>query len=34
VANAITSRDGYVTKLNNTIGRLFEWRQNGEVAIP
>jgi dihydrofolate reductase len=34
VANAITSLDGYVAKQDNTIGRLFDWLQNGEVAIP
>ena len=34
VANAIMSLDGYVAKQDNTIGRLFDWLQNGEVAIP
>lgn len=33
VANAITSLDGYIAKKDNTIGRLFDWLQNGEVAI-
>ena len=33
-AQAITSLDGYVAKQDNTIGRLFDWLQNGEVAIP
>ena len=28
------SLDGYVAKQDNTIGRLFDWLQNGEVAIP
>jgi hypothetical protein len=32
VAQAITSLDGYVAKQDNTIGRLFDWLQNGEVA--
>ena len=34
VANAIMSIDGYVAKQDNTIGRLFDWLQNGEVAMP
>ena len=34
VANAIMSLDGYVAKQDNTIGRLFDWLQNGEVALP
>lgn len=34
VANAIMSLDGYVAKQDNTIGPLFDWLQNGEVAIP
>jgi len=33
-AQAIMSLDGYVAKEDNTIGRLFDWLQNGEVAIP
>jgi dihydrofolate reductase len=28
------SLDGYVAKQDNTIGALFDWLQNGEVAIP
>ena len=28
------SLDGYVAKQDNTIGRLFDWLQNGEVEIP
>ena len=31
-AQAIMSLDGYVAKQDNTIGRLFDWLQNGEVA--
>ena len=34
VAQAIMSLDGYVAKQDNTIGPLFDWLQNGEVAIP
>jgi dihydrofolate reductase len=33
-AQANMSLDGYVAKQDNTIGRLFDWLQNGEVAIP
>lgn len=33
-AQAIMSVDGYVAKQDNSIGRLFDWLQNGEVAIP
>lgn len=33
-AQAITSLDGYIAKQDNTIGRLFDWLQNGETAIP
>lgn len=33
-AQANMSLDGYVAKPDNTIGRLFDWLQNGEVAIP
>ncbi|MFD4369352.1 dihydrofolate reductase family protein [Rhodococcus sp. NPDC058521] len=32
-AQAITSLDGYVAKQDNTIGRLFDWLQNGEIAL-
>ena len=32
-AQAIMSLDGYVAKQDNTIGRLFDWLQNGESAI-
>ena len=34
VAQAIMSLDGYVAKQDNTIGSLFDWLQNGDVAIP
>lgn len=34
VANAIMSLDGYVAKPDNSIGRLFDWLQNGTVALP
>lgn len=33
-AQANMSLDGYVAKQDNTIGRLFDWLQNGDVAIP
>ena len=33
-AQAIMSLDGYVAKQDNTIGRLFDWLQNGDVEIP
>ena len=33
-AQAIMSLDGYVAKQDNTIGRLFDWLQNGDVALP
>lgn len=33
-AQAIMSLDGYVAKPDNTIGSLFDWLQNGKVAIP
>ena len=33
-AQAIMSLDGYVAKQGNTIGSLFVWLQNGDVAIP
>ncbi len=34
VASASMSLDGYIAKDDNTIGRLFDWLQNGEVEIP
>lgn len=33
-AQAIMSLDGYVAKRDNSIGRLFDWLQNGSVEIP
>lgn len=33
-AQAIMSLDGYVAKPDNSIGRLFDWLQNGEVELP
>ncbi|GAA0942883.1 dihydrofolate reductase family protein [Kribbella koreensis] len=34
VAQANMSLDGYVAKPDNSIGRLFDWLQNGEVEMP
>jgi dihydrofolate reductase len=34
VAQANMSLDGYVAKQDNTIGRLFDWLQNGEIETP
>ena len=34
IAAAVMSLDGYVAKQDNTIGRLFDWLQNGDVEIP
>ncbi len=34
IASASMSIDGYIAKHDNTIGRLFDWLQNGEVAFP
>jgi len=34
VASASMSLDGYIAKDDNTIGRLFDWLQNGAVEIP
>src|SRR5215210_281627 len=34
IANASMSLDGYIAKEDNTIGRLFDWLQNGPVEIP
>jgi len=34
VANASMSLDGYIAKHDNTIGRLFDWLQNGDVELP
>ena len=33
-AQAAMSLDGYVAKQDDTIGRLFDWLQNGSVAMP
>ena len=33
VAQAMTSLDGYIAKQDNTIGRLFDWLQNGDVEV-
>ncbi|MFK4085392.1 dihydrofolate reductase family protein [Kribbella sp. NPDC020789] len=33
VAQANMSLDGYVAKQDNSIGRLFDWLQNGEVEV-
>ena len=34
IANASMSLDGYIAKDDNTIGRLFDWLQNGPVEVP
>ncbi len=34
IASASMSLDGYIAKHDNTIGRLFDWLQNGEVEVP
>ena len=34
IAAASMSLDGYIAKEDNTIGRLFDWYQNGEVEFP
>jgi dihydrofolate reductase len=33
VASASMSLDGYIAKDDNTIGRLFDWLQNGSVEV-
>jgi dihydrofolate reductase len=33
IAMASMSLDGYIAKDDNTIGRLFDWLQNGEVEV-
>src|SRR3978361_1400510 len=33
IANASMSLDGYIAKQDNTIGRLFDWLQNGDVEF-
>jgi dihydrofolate reductase len=34
ITEASMSLDGYIAKDDNTIGRLFDWLQNGDVEIP
>jgi dihydrofolate reductase len=34
IASASMSLDGYIAKDDNTIGRLFDWYENGDVEIP
>jgi len=34
IASASMSLDGFIAKDDNTIGRLFDWLQNGPVEIP
>ena len=34
ISSASMSLDGYIAKDDNTIGRLFDWLQNGPVEIP
>ena len=34
VAQASMSLDGFIAKDDNTIGRLFDWLQNGPVEVP
>jgi dihydrofolate reductase len=34
IASASMSLDGYIAKHDNTIGRLFDWLQNGDVELP
>jgi len=34
IASASMSLDGYIARDDNTIGRLFDWLQNGAVEIP
>ena len=34
IASASMSLDGYIAKHDNTIGRLFDWLQNGDVEVP
>ena len=33
IASASMSLDGYIAKDDNSIGRLFDWLQNGDVEI-
>jgi hypothetical protein len=34
IASASMSLDGYIAGEDNTIGRLFDWLRNGDVALP
>lgn len=34
IANASMSLDGFIARDDHTIGRLFDWLDNGEVAFP
>ena len=34
IASASMSLDGHLAKDDNTVGRLFDWFQNGEVEFP
>jgi dihydrofolate reductase len=34
IASASMSLEGYIARHDNTIGRLFDWLQNGEVEFP
>jgi dihydrofolate reductase len=34
VASASMSLDGYIARSDNTVGRLFDWYQNGDVEVP
>ena len=34
VAQASMSLDGYIAKQDNTVGRLFDWYEAGDVAVP
>jgi dihydrofolate reductase len=34
IAQASMSLEGFIAKPDNTIGRLFDWLQNGDVEIP
>ncbi len=34
IASASMSLDGYIAKQDNSIGRLFDWLQSGDIATP
>jgi dihydrofolate reductase len=34
ITEASMSLDGYIAKHDNSIGRLFDWLQNGDVEVP